>query len=303
MKTGPSSNERVVKNKYRQRLDAIAGKVKVAPKMFQGSLAPLLASLEKQRTQREQFHAARLREREKLAKARGPIQKPSPDDMAAFNAMRKARLNSGPRTVKPPVVPRVSPQVRSGSILSFDAPPYWYQWSAGDLTKSVNKLDGTWSTGGGVAGRFGSAYAGIAAFVQALPGRHPIRFAPYMPSNWNYDLYTTTAFFGGPGFASAKGFLGAYVSAYSDGQWVNLRDDRLSIFDHHVTVNTDESDSGDTLSYMPQSTFLTYDEPLYYGLMAWGGVELYGNDTGVGFGDAFASLACTIPWMVIEEEV
>lgn len=124
-----------------------------------------------------------------------------------------------------------------------------------------------------------------------------------MPISWSYDVRTTTVFFGSPAHAWAKGFLGTFVAAYSDGQWVTLRDDRVSIFDRSVSVNTDASDSGDGVSYGPQSTFLTYDQPLYYALWAWGGVETYGSDSAVSFGSSFASIACSIPWMVIDQQV
>jgi hypothetical protein len=301
MKTKPSSRH-VASREYRQRIDAITGKVKVTPRMLRGSLGPLLTSLEKHRTLREQSHAAHLRDLERLAKAHGPIQKPSPAEMSVFKAIRKAHLHARRRNVAPPVIPYASPQVRSGSIFTFDAPPYWYQWTDG-IGTSVNKLDGTWSTGCGAAGTYAHSYAGIATFVKALPGRYFIRFAPYMPINWSYDLRTTTVFFGSPASAWAKGFLGAYVAAYSNGQWVKLRDDRVSIFDRRVTVNTDESDSGDGNSYSPQSTFLTYDQPLYYALWAWGGIETYGSSSSISFGSTFATLACSIPWMVIEQQV
>ena len=61
-----------------------------------------------------------------------------------------------------------------------------------------------------------------------------------------------------------------------------IRDDRVSIFDRSVTVNTDASDSGDGVSYGPQSTFLTYDQPLYYALWAWGGVENHQRHVRIG---------------------
>src|SRR5206468_10578178 len=111
---------------------------------------------------------------------------------------------------------------------------------------AVNKLDGTWRAGCGVAGRYAYSYAGIAVFLEALPSRYQIRFAPYMPINWSYELETTTVLFGDYARAWARGFLGLYIAAYSDGQWVKLRDDRLGVFDRQVTVNTDESDSGDS---------------------------------------------------------
>ena len=55
--------------------------------------------------------------------------------------------------------------------------------------------------------------------------------------------------------------------------------------------------------YVAQATFLTYDQPLYYGLMAWGGVETYASSSAVSYGMSFASMACSIPWMVIEQQV
>src|SRR6185369_17946629 len=130
-----------------------------------------------------QSHEAHVRDLGKLAKAHGPIQKPNPAEMSAFHSLRKASLNSRRRNVAPPAFPRASQQVRSGSIITFDTPPYWYQWSEG-ISPFVNKLDGTWSTGCGASGTYAHSYAGIATFVRALPGRHLIRFAPYMPISW-----------------------------------------------------------------------------------------------------------------------
>jgi len=287
---------------YQKRIDVITGKVRVTPRMLRGSLSPLLASLEKQRTRRRQSHEAFLRDQARLTKAHGPIQKLNPAEMSVFTAIRKAALNARRPHLAPPVFPRETPFVRSVSIITFDTAPYWYQWSDG-TGPSVNKLDGTWRAGCGASGTYTHSYAGIATFVKALPGRHLIRFAPYMPLNWSYELETTTVFIGSPAHAWAKGFLGAYVAAYSDGQWVTLRDDRVSIFDRSVSTNTDASDNGDGESYGPQSSFLTYEQPLYYALYAWGGVEVYGSSSSISFGSAFADLACAIPWMVIEQQV
>lgn len=291
----------------RRRIDAMTGKVKPTAAMVKGSIQPLINKLAKQAREREtrdHLNEQRFKILSELYGDRAPI--PDPAEVAASKAHRDA-LSKRARAhlTKPPVIMAVPPQIKSGSILTFDISPYSARW---EDKGTANHLLGNWSTnsGNGNSG-YDHSSAGVCVFFTPQEGRYPVRFAPYMPHSFWYSLSTWSSPFTPWAFgrASCSGFLGAYVAAFDGNEWVGITDSREEVFSRAVSVNDDAEDSDETSWGSPQANFITLGRSFTYALWAWGGVSIYtrGGHGGFDYGLANASLSTSIPWMVIEQSI
>jgi hypothetical protein len=302
MKTGPSKLV-VEASDIRRKIDAVTGKVRPSADVVRASIQPLLDSLTKEsgvRSERERVFDGHL------AKLSGPNrdrQKPPPGELAAIKASRAdvLRRMKGMRSA-PPKVNLAPPQLRSGSILTFDIPPYVDRWTDG-INASANHLKGEWSTFS-----FGtnSSLAGVCLFFVPVAGRFEVRFAPAVFINYDYWMGTLTSIWnlgGSYSRASSKGFVGAYVSAWDGRQWTTMADGRTPVWDARVSVNDSASDWGGGASWMPQTSFWTLGRPFLFALWAWGGVITSEHDATIGYAAARGTLSASVPWMVIEQKI
>jgi hypothetical protein len=291
-------------NDIRRRIDAITGKVKPTAAMVQQSIQPLIDKLTRQARIKEQNEQLFVQHMNGLARvAPGEpitVTRKEAEAVKAFEAALIKRTKS--LATKPPKIELGAPLIKSSSILTVDAPAYNARWTDGSGA-SANHIPGNWSTG--CSGNSHS-YAGVCAFFTPQAGRFPVRFAPYMPHNYNY---LTQAYTPPPSrhrrisTARSGGFLGTFVSAWNGRQWVEIKDVRNTLWDVSLW-NGSMTGSDDTAWDAPQAEFITLGAPLVFALWAWGGVwtsETKGTQPG--FGHAWASLSTSIPFMVIEQKI
>jgi hypothetical protein len=287
----------------RKRIDAFTQGIKPTKEMVEGSIAPLLRKIDREAANRRETEKEGDRNRRAIDSAAQQSSKPSPRELAALKVYREAALRRAKRIhVSPPKVYPVPPQIRSGSILVFVSPPYTNRWTSG-INAVGNHLVGTWST---ASSDVNQSVAGICVFFRPLPGRFNIRFAPYMPINYEYWIDAFQLNFP-PSFivsrASSTGLVGAYVTAWDGRQWVEMVDARNTIWDRRVSINDGFSDSGGTAWYTPQAQFPTVGDPLTFALWAWGGVSTWKSEGAFGLAVSRASMAASVPFMVIEQMI
>jgi hypothetical protein len=287
----------------RKRIDAFTLGKKPTKEMVAGSIVPLLRKIDREVAHRIAIEKDADRKRRAIDKAMRPSGKPNRSELEALKSYREEVLRSAkPIQVKPPKVTPVPPQIRSGSIWVGFSPPYTDRWTSGS-NAVANHLVGTWSTG---SSDVNTSLAGICTFFTPVPGRFNVRFAPYMPISYDFwiDAYQLN-FPPSPvvSRASSSGFVGAYVTAWDGRQWVEMVDARNTIWDRRVSINDDVGDSGDTAWYTPQAVFPTFGNPLTFALWAWGGVSTWTQDGTFGVGVARASIAASVPFMIVEQMI
>ena len=287
----------------RRRIDALTGKVKPTPAMVRRSIQPLIDKLTRQAAIRRQNDRLFVLHTNDLARFYpGEQIKVTREELESAKAYKAALVKRAQALVtKPPRLEPGVPLIKSSSILSVDAPPYSAHWTDGSGA-SANHVSGSWSTG---CNGDSHSYAGVCTFFTPQPGRFPVRFAPYMPHNYNYLVHAYTP----PpsrsrriSTAGSGGFLGAFVSVWNGRAWVEIKDVRNPLWNVSLR-NGSHSGSDDTAWDSPQVEFITLETPLVFALWAWGGVwtsETKG--TPPGFGHASASLSTSIPFMVIEQK-
>src|SRR5262245_7448312 len=201
----------------RTRIDAFMGGVTPTRKMIDESIAPLMRKLDGEAAHRMTVEEDADRRRRSMDRARGPAGKPNPAELAALRAYREAVRRRARPILAPPKVHAVPPQILSGSIFVFTSPPYSARWTAG-TNAAANHLTGTWSVRSlqVSSSQVESSFAGVCKFFTPVRGRFNVRFAPYLPINYEYriDAFTLDL---PPSFvvtrASSSAFLGAYVTA------------------------------------------------------------------------------------------
>ena len=286
----------------RRRVDALLGGVKPSARMIRGSIEPLLKKLEKQGRVGRARSAEFVRYLRSLERFQPRQPGARPEEVKAARALRASLIRRARLTkVNPPKIAPVPPQIRPGSILTISIPPYTARWTSGSGS-SANHLLGNWST---ASLNGGDSLAGVCLFFSPPPGRFLVRFAPYVPVNYSYDIETYTPYYAWtPSRAAASGFLGAFVSAWDGSQWVEIADARNTVWDRRVSIRDSDSGSDDTAWFSPQAEFMTLGEPFTFALWAWGGVSTSTQDgTWPGWGFANAVMSTSIPWIVIEQNI
>lgn len=286
----------------RNRVDLILSGGTPSAQMVKASLAPLLKKLKKQSDAKRAKHTEFVRYLRGMEQLQPHHPRPSRGEAKAAKAF-KASLTEKAKLLKiaPPKFKPVQPQIRSGSIWTISSAPYTDRWNSGSGS-SANHLLGNWSTAS-LDG--GDSLAGVCMFFTPPPGRFWVRFAPYMPVSYNYRIDTSTPYISFvPSRAHARGFLGAFVSAFDGRQWIDIADVRNTVFDNSVSIRDDDSGSDDTAWYSPQAEFMTLGEPFLFALWAWGGVSTSTQDgTWPGWGFANAVMSASVPFMVVEQKV
>ena len=289
----------------RRRIDALTGKIEASEAMVISSIQPLVDKLSRQARMRDEHHQLIQTHMKALARfeTEGKT-RPSNEEAAAVKAYREALVKRARQlTVKPPLVSKVEPLIKSGSVITVDSPPYSARWTHGSGA-SASFLNGTWSTaslGSGIS------YAGACTFFSPVPGRFPVRFSPFMPINWSFLLGT----FSYPFFpfyysiATAKGFIGLFVAASRDGgnTWEEVVDIRQTIFERKVSIRDSASDFVEHDVNSLHAHFLTFEKPTLFALWGWGGVETWEWDSPGGWAFANATIAASIPFLVIEQTI
>ena len=289
----------------RQRIYALTGKIEPSEAMVIASLQPLMDKLSRQAQKRDEHR--QLIETHEKALARfetGEKTRPSNEEVAAVKAYHADVVKRARQlTVKPPIVSKVEPLIKSGSILTVESPPYNARWTQGSGA-SASFLNGTWST---ASLGSGTSLAGTCTFFSPLPGRFPVRFSPFMPINFSFLIATFTYPFTPYYYsiATAKGFIGVFVAASRDGgnSWEEVTDIRQPVFDRKVSIRDSASDSVEHDVNSLQANFMTFDKPTLFALWAWGGVETWEWDSPGGWAFANGTIAASIPFLVIEHSI
>jgi len=286
----------------RRRIDALTGNVKVTRAMVRGSIQPLVDKLARQAAARSENDRIVVQHTNNLARfSPGEPISVTREELDAMKAYKAALVKFAESLVtKPPVLEPGMPLLKSGSIWSFYNPPYTDRWTDG-TGASANQASGTWSTQcRGTA----HSYAGVCTFFTPQPGRFPVRFAPYMPHNYNYLLHVHNP----PvkkyrvSKAASGGFLGTYVSFWNGRAWNEVKDVRSTLWNRSLSSTGDYFESDDTAWGAPQVEFLTFAAPTLFALWGWGGVWT-SEIRGTGVESASASLSTSIPYMVIEQKI
>ena len=301
----PISYDRV-KNpelEMRRRIDALTAGTKPTKAMFQASIAPLIAKIDRTAKLRASTEAVADRNRSAVYNANRRTEKPSERELDALNKYRQAAIATGQKLkVFSPTVQLGASQIRSGSIWVALSTPYTDRWTVGD-NAVANHLLGTWST---ESVNTNQSLAGICTFFTPVPGRFNVRFAPFV--SLSYSFYMNAFQLSFPpsptvSRASSSGFVGAYVTAWDGSQWVEMADARETLWDRRVSINDEVMDSYDSSQRGVQANFQTVGNPLTFALWAWGGVITSARDGTFGFGHSLARLEAAVPYVIIEQMI
>jgi hypothetical protein len=257
---------------------------------------------------RQELAIRRQADRE-AATAMSPLLKMMKQDKDSVAAMeRRRKLLASRRNTRAPFPKfkgKLERQVRVGSILTVEVPPYDFDWgdhSADDgpttwgtyvASKDEARLNVTTYAGSGGAGW---ASAGMGKYFSPA-GRDTtyVRIGLYAPYDYNWSDDSTWE------TAHSDGFIGVLVQSW-DRFGNNFQTDvdrRIPLWSDGTSWFESHSDNGD--GYYPSDTYFWAWSNRVYAVWAWCGASCDGSSGSVAYSKAYDSLSVSMPFMVFEQ--
>lgn len=283
------------------------------------SPAPLI-SAEKARTGISKFHgelrarfrqelAIRQRADREAAAAMSPVLEMIKQDKHSIAAMQRRRKildsRSKNRAAFPKFKGKPERQVRAGSILTVEVPPYDYEWGDrgadggpttwGTFVTSKSEANFNVTTYAASGGE-GWASSGIGKYFVPV-GRDAtyVRVGLYAPYNYNWWDNSSLA------TAHTDGFMAVFVQS-----WDSSGNNSQIDVDRRIALWSDgtswlENHSDDESGYYPSDTYFWAFSGRHYAVWAWCGASCDGSSNSITYSTAFDTLSVSMPFMVFEQ--